>query len=282
MKPVTARVRLMDGRVEKLIGEHVAPIARKYDAIHRIALHEGFVAPKVVSYDERDGMLVLERIERLVSIRELYWLFMVKRSDEAIGLALMRRAGEILASLHLGLQSAQFSEWTPCASFTAALQDYGYHQTDMGTVPHAQLHGDFGFANIFVQGAFRLDSPLVVIDPCADGYSSCEDLDRGPVYLDVGKFLVCLEGLIRPSRQLFLDPHKIARLQNAFLDGYAAKVPYAVDRVACFAFAYALGRLYFSKLYPRSKWLAIRMLYNRPWKRNFPLERKLETLALGK
>ena len=52
------------------------------------------------------------------------------------------------------------------------------------------LHGDFGFGNILIDEF----NDNIVIDPCADGYSTYFDNIIGPHELDVAKMIVCLLG----------------------------------------------------------------------------------------
>ena len=69
------------------------------------------------------------------------------------------------------------------------------------SMPTVCLHGDFSFANVLFRETEKAEPEIVIIDPCANGGSTHHDWEAGPIYVDLGKFLSCLEGQVPISRQ---------------------------------------------------------------------------------
>lgn len=272
------QVRVYSDHVEKEVPSDVANVAAKYSAIHDIAVSHEFIAPEVISCSKDTNLVTLSNIDNIVSVRELYWKYMIDCIDETDCLDFIKRVGQTLAVIHNDLDLSEYSKWSSGDDFEYYLKKYGYTHNNIEYSPQAILHGDYGFSNIFSVNHFNVDSPVVIIDPCADGYTSLSDIEYGPVYLDIGKFLMCLEGLISPQKHLFIKIDKINRAQISFINGYASKSRHAINYVSCFAFSYAIASMYLRQAYPHTHILALKLLYNGLWKRNYPLQDKLKQI----
>lgn len=271
-----ARVRVFDDRVEKRVGKGAERTAAKYRLLHDISAASGFVAPDVLATDRRAGTVVLERIDDITSVRDVYWALMRGKVDPHVAAGLWRRIGAVLAMIHRHRPADRGETWVAPASFRRKLAAYGSVATAGAPVPMATVHGDFGFANVFVRGSAPWQ--IVVIDPCHDGYSTTADWTYGPTYLDLGKMLLSLEGKVPLAWQAFLDRASICLLQEAFLEGYAEVSGTAPDTRECCAYAYGLADLYCAARYPVLSQLALGILFNRSWKRNYPWSIKKQQL----
>ena len=276
------KVIVRENTVEKTIRGDVQKVAEKYQALHKLSRESGFVAPTSISIDEARNMVILERIHGIRSIREPYREFMKNQADETAVLSMFERAGRALAWIHLKLIRPDASEWTPDTIFLNAVSRYGLDEFKLGEEEKVQLHCDYGFANVFIRERSGEEADIVIIDPCAEGYSTRYDWCCGPRYIDVGKMLLSLEGQVPLSWQPMIRRDGVRRLQNAFLDGYENVSGISLDRALCFSYAYAIGVCYFSSRYSPVGRLAAAVMYNRIWKRNFPLKRKLEWMAGNK
>lgn len=258
-------VRVFDSHVEKYASSP-QDVAMKYAAVASIGREHGFVAPKVI--EVRDDHVVLERLHGITSLQKVYL------SGDLEGLAAaVRRAGEVLGHLHRHLPRESASPWTAPGGFAADLRRYSGTVPDYSGLPQAVLHCDFSFANVFVASP---GNKIAVIDPCPNFASTHEVWTYGPVYLDLGKMLSCLEGQIPARHQMRrLSPAKSGELQQAFLEGYSltASTP---DAEVAHSFAYATASSQFRRRFGALGALHRTALYSR-LRGNFPLHRKLSS-----
>jgi hypothetical protein len=134
------------------------------------------------------------------------------------------------------------------------------------------LHGDYSFANVFITTDARHQT--VIIDPCANGGSTFNDWTQGPVYLDIGKMLACLEGQVSILNQVKRPSvGRVNLLQQQFVDSYQS-VGSQIDIGLAHSFAYAAASAQYCRRYGRAGSIHQAILYNR-FRRNFPLHRKL-------
>jgi hypothetical protein len=242
-------------------------LATKYDAVHQVGLEAGFIAPRVLAV--RSDRIVLERLFDMVPLGELY----LTRDPERVD-SLMSNVGTVLGRLHQGLVTDIASAWSPPEGFRAALRDYLGWDVDLAFLDAAVLHCDYSFANVFVTGG---EQPrIVVIDPCANYGSTFDDWTRGPVFLDIGKMLSCLEGQISARRQLRRpSPKRVESMQRRFLAGYEQASGLKLDHDVAHAFAYGVAWAQFRRRYGRLGRLHSAVLYNR-FRGNFPARAKTE------
>lgn len=265
-------VRIRKHTVEKYVGPEAESTAEKYRSLSVISVECDFTAPKVLSVDSRNGVITLERIRGIISFRDIYCDFMQENLDEDTSVRITSKIGETLGHIHNNLKSDREMQWRPSAEFAQGLKTYGFANPVNIDECRVQLHGDYGFANVWLKNG---EEKVVVIDPCNDGYSCRSDWNYGPIYLDIGKMLLSLEGKVPLQKQPRITSDKVQILQGAFLDGYKRVGNLDVDIPSCFAYSFALASCYFSSKYPILKKLAIFALYNSWWKKNFPLHRKI-------
>jgi hypothetical protein len=233
--------------------------ARKYEELHRASLSSNFTSPRVISIDKT--FITLERLDGLSPIYHQYISSKTAHRSSHSAVDLFNQVGRILGDLHTLLPSEGSHHWAPPPSFEATLSKKLGRSVDLATIPRAPLHADYSFANLFIQDS----NPrrIVVLDPCANFGSTFHDRTVGPVYLDIGKMLACLEGQVKPKLQLSLPTRQVrVTLQKAFLKGYEARVSFAVDRRLAHAFAYATVSAQFARRGPIISKILLTGLYN--------------------
>jgi hypothetical protein len=261
-----SRVEIFAHHVEKYTS-NPASTARKYAAVHQIAASNGFLAPRVIEI--RTDRILLERMHAMRSLGAIYLNGTRREMEAAVG-----RAGEVLALLHNGLQESGAVTWSPPSGFAEALQRFLGRRVDIEDLPHASLHGDYSFANVWVSCAPA--QSIIIIDPCPNFCSTFDDWTVGPAYLDIGKMLSCLEGQISAYRQHRRpSPARVNELQQKFLEGYGS-LGRPSDSEMAHAFAFAVSSAQFYRRFGRLSALHRFALYNR-FRGNFPSWRKLQT-----
>jgi hypothetical protein len=239
-------------------------MARKYAAVYDIAVANGFLAPKVL--EVRSGSVILERLGDMAPLESLYLTNDPGAIDPAI-----TRAGEVLALLHNNLPRADAVRWSPPPGFMDEIARYLGRRPDIRSLPDASLHGDYSFANVWV----TRDNPrsIVIIDPCANFGSTFDDWTVGPIFVDIGKMLACLEGQVALRRQHRRPSStRINDLQRRFIDGYG-RFGSRPDMETSNAFAFAVSSAQFYRRFGRASAIHRFALYNR-FKGNFPSYRK--------
>jgi streptomycin 6-kinase len=226
---VNSTVKVFEHHVEKWSSAPVET-AGKYSAIQEIGARSGFVAPRVLEI--KSDRILLERLKSITSLRELYLKGEKRELDVAI-----KRAGEVLATLHAQLPRDGGRPWVPPARFANDLEKYAGRPIDPSILASAVLHGDYSFANVFVTDGASRD--IAIIDPCPNFGSTFDLWTLAPVYIDVGKMLACLEGQV-PIRNQLSRPSdgRINELQEIFLSGYA-RLGNDLDLETACAFAFA-------------------------------------------
>lgn len=240
-----------------------ASMARKYAAVHEIAMSSDFRAPDVLQVGP--SSIILERVEGMIALDSLYTSADHKLLNDKI-----YRAGEVLAILHSNLPTSETVAWQPSPVIQRALDRYSSRHIDATALPHATLHGDFSFANVSLTGT---PAQITIIDPCANFGSTFDDWTLGPIYVDIGKMLACLEGQI-PFRRQHLRPSqaRIEQLQQAFIGGYG-RCGVKLDIEVAHAFAFAVSSAQFYRRMGKFSAFHRFALYNR-FRGNYPAARK--------
>jgi Phosphotransferase enzyme family len=236
-------------------------LATKYKEIHQLSREFSFSAPHVI--DVKSDRIILERLKDITPIRDFYICHQSNSIDH-----LLWKAGDVLARLHAGLRKDLTTPWEPTDLFNHYAQIYLGYTLDIKKLPHGVLHCDYSFANLFVQPDEA--KRIAVIDPCANFGSTFTDWSIGPIYVDLGKMLSCLEGQVPARYQLQRPPRKrIDAMQRAFLDGYEEAAGLKLDMPTAHAFAYAAGCVQFRRRYGALGLVHATFLFNR-FRRNFP------------
>jgi hypothetical protein len=279
-KQMNSSVYIYQDRVEKTTDKDVRLMARKYAAIYELSLKHGFRAPKVLAIDLRRRTLVIERIHDIHCFKDVYSECHAY-PDRALDLfPVFFRAGAVLATIHEKLRPLECAaSWQADESFARRLALYVGTQSADSESPSVCLHGDFGFPNLHL--AFTPDGrqEIVVLDPCGNKSSTHSDWEIGPAYVDIGKFLACLEGQVGLRRQLFLRRAISCETQLAFVRGYESVSGTPINMGLAFAYAYAVAGAQFDLSYRNAGKLAMFLLFNRHWKRNFPFATKQRALT---
>jgi hypothetical protein len=260
-----SRVRIFDNRVEKYTYTP-SELARKYAAIQTIGRDFGFIAPKVL--DIKKDRIILERLHGIRSLQKVYL-----DGDIAKLTIYIRHAGKVLGQIHSQLNSNRSAFWKPEETFIRDIFQYYGSIPYFQSLKHASLHCDYSFANVFVDSS---SEELIVIDPCPNFASTHQIWTQGPIYLDIGKMLSCLEGQI-PPWHLYrrLSSYDTVKLQHAFLDAYSETAS-APDVAVAHAFAYATAASQFRRRFGYLGVVHRTALYNQ-LVGNFPLRIKLSS-----
>ncbi len=137
-------------------------------------------------------------------------------------------------------------------------------QLFVNELPCAYLHCDYGFSNINYIKEENEHLQLVVLDSSPNNFATFKTGATGPVYLDIGNMISCIEGLVPVLNYPSMKWELLPEIRGYFLDGYVAhsKADISIDWVN--RFTYATAKCYLTRKYPgtiRQK-LALRLLFN--------------------
>ena len=248
---------------------------KKADAIYQIGQLSGFDAPKPLKVCNGDSSIIFNRIYNSASIRTTYLDYVKRRVVQAKKFKEFFEAGRILACIHHHLYLPNRTHWRPGKIFAAAFRELGIDlDAALSSTPQACLHCDYGFSNVNIHPDTR---KLVIFDPSANGFVTHNTDEYGTIYIDIGNFLSCLEGLIPLRQQIGVDWRLVTPIKEAFLRGYEQEANCDISRELASFFAYATARCYFSYKYalPILSRMAMNVLYN-SWKKNKSMLRKFK------
>ncbi|HET6519068.1 MAG TPA: hypothetical protein VFG47_04535 [Geminicoccaceae bacterium] len=268
--PSARRYARADGTFTKFFERDVELEAEKAAALFALAARNGFVAPRPLSADPAGGSLSFEYIPGPPrSVRDLYLAYVAGTSPPARTPRTFHEIGSMLGAIHRELSLPSRRAWRPTEPFDTAMcrawgEGYG---APLAATPHAFLHGDFGFSNVLLLDG-HAPPRIAVIDPSPNGYVTFHCDTFASVYLDLAKFVCCLDGLVPPVHHAAIDWRRAVALRDAFLDGYGARTGLAIDRRLLDGLAFATAAAKFAKEYPSPvlRRLALWLLY-RPRKR---------------
>ena len=138
----------------------------------RVALETGlFVVPKILSFDESEGIIRFERIRTMVPL----YAALCRHTDAE---QLISITGVALAAIHMKLEVPHDA---------VRIQDADYEiEQPYKPVP---LHGDFGTVNIFATEDL---GGIIIIDWMNAHWRPGIDASMGPAAIDLGAFLITL------------------------------------------------------------------------------------------
>lgn len=238
--------------------------SEKSAALYRVALASGFLAAEVLGHDSRAGTVTFKVIPGLRSIRTIYLSYMTDRYPRPPMLDVIRDAGRSLAQIHAGLTLRSTASWKPSPCFAAAFSSvHGQPaEASLDAGPQAVLHGDYGFSNVNV-----VDQPagmtIAVIDASANGFVTLRSDLRGPVYIDVGNFVSCIEGLVPLRHYPRMHWGRLPIVREAFLSGYESAGT-RIDRRLLASTVYATAACYIQRKFGSGRLAAaaLRVLFN--------------------
>lgn len=223
----------------------------KAQALQRISSRNAFLAPRVLGSSKANASISFEYLPDLESIRTRY----IDACRGAIPVApvesLFVLAGASLARIHAELRLAKVVEWHPSRGFESNLRVEGcFGGLILPEIASpAVLHGDYGFANVFVTGSH--EPRLVILDPSPNGFTTFLPNESGPRGIDIANMLACIQGLVPLRVYAFLNWSTAARLAEAFLRGYEDGAGCHLPRKPLYAIARATARTY---LQYRCRW----------------------------
>ena len=261
-----ADITFRENTVVKYFARDLESEYEKADAIYKIGQLKGFDVPKPMKVCKDDNCIIFSRIYNSKSIRIMYLDYVKRRVSQEKKFEEFFEAGRVLAYMHHHLDLSSRSCWQPGKLFIAAFRELGKNlNVEVGGEPEVYLHGDYGFSNVDI----HLDTKkLVIFDPSANGFVTRRANEFGTIYVDIGNFLACLEGLVPLRQQVSINWQLVPLIKEAFLKGYEQEAEYDINRELASSFAYATAKCYFSYKYvfPISR-LAMNILYN-SWKEN--------------
>lgn len=260
-----ADVTFLDDVVVKRFEKDLELEYEKADAIYQIGQLKGFDAPKPLKVCRNDDCIVFSRIRNSNSIRTAYLDYIKRGVSQKKGFEEFCEAGRVLACIHRYLSLSNRTRWRPGQLFIAAFRELGKDlDVEVGGEPEVYLHGDYGFSNVAMHGDTK---KIVIFDPSANGFVTKHADEFGTIYVDIGNFLACLQGLVPLTQQVGVDWRLVPPIKEAFLRGYEQEAEYNINRDLASSFAYATAKCYFSYKYgsPLLSRLAMSVLYN-SWK----------------
>ncbi len=161
-----------------------------------------FRVPRIESYDEATGTLVLDRIHGIVPLSLVVW-------EHPAPEALASRAARALVAIHSQLELPEDAPGPPASSTD---------QSEWRAVP---IHGDFGLTNLFLSVE---DDELVIIDWCTARWMP-QNLVRAPASVDLVSFLVSVfyRRYLNPFALRFV--RGVEAIGRSFLETYAREAP---------------------------------------------------------
>ena len=165
-----------------------------------------FYVPRVVSFDETNGVLDLERIKHMATLHEL------ARKDEYQVHDSFHMAGRALAVIHNQFSLPDAMKCNLPIEWMGSIKDNVF------------IHGDFTGANICFD---ETSNQLVIVD-----WSAAPLLGRTPTYgsryFDIIWFIIFLACNVPKERFFSWD---FRGMSNAFVSGYAKDYPEVVQRL---------------------------------------------------
>ncbi len=244
----------VDSDKEYIKSRHIFDLSKKL----------AFIFPEPL---EKNGNTVkFENIKSEKSIREEYIAFMKDLIKERDAVSLFERVGGVLATLHNSMMLNERNYWFPSEPFIKAMRKCGVNDIDSYTrrLPMTYMHCDFGFSNISVNN-INGENNIVIYDASPNNFTTFRTSNLGPIYIDIGNMISCLNGLVPVWNYFHMKWNKLPALKEAFLKGYRDKSECDVDMSWADKFSYATAYCYFNKQYGESlkQKAAINMLFNK-------------------
>jgi hypothetical protein len=274
-----ADIKFQDDCVVKHFDRNLRIEYKKADAIHQIGQLRGFDAPKPLKVCNGDNSIIFSRIYNYRSIRTTYLDYLKRRVGQVKNFEEFFEAGRVLACIHNHLSLPNHTHWRPGKLFATAFRELGKDlDAALEGTPQACLHCDYGFSNVNIHPDTK---KLAIFDPSANGFVTQRTADFGTIYIDIGNFLSCIEGLIPLRQQIGVDWRLLTPIKEAFLSGYEQEADCDISRELASFFAYATARCYFSYKYewPILGRMAMNVLYN-SWKKNKLVLRDYKSMSL--
>lgn len=267
-----AHVSLVEGRVIKRYSpESVRLEYKRACALWECSVDRGFVTPRPLAVREEDSEIEYEFLPGLVSIRETYAQLLGAGDFDGEAVHCIREVGKVLAHIHQYLNVSPAVAWEMPSAFAKGLKEIGVEQpsTFLANSPHALVHGDYGFSNLYIRRTPELQ--LVVLDASPNQFTTFAPNERGSIYLDVGHFTACLDGLVPFQLYPWLHWSRLMRVKELFWSAYEQAAGLSLDRksIACVAYANAYSYFVARFGYGLRARVGMSVLYNR-YKDNVP------------
>jgi hypothetical protein len=136
-------------------------------------------------------------------------------------------------------------------------------------LPCTHLHCDYGFSNVNYKSDHTFE--LVVLDSSPNKFVTFKTGVIGPIYIDIGNMIACIEGLVPLLNYPFMNWQLLPEIREYFLDGYRSNSKNVISSDWINRFSYATAKCYLLKKYPGKLLhkLALQILFN-SYKGNVP------------
>ena len=253
-------------KVTKIYSSDASNEYEKAIQLHELSKINGFCYPQPSSPGDNER-IEFRKILNIKSIRHKYLDYMKKEVDKEGVKQLFSKAGEVLAIIHNDLQLNCNENWQPSNTFIWAMEKLGVESELLfkKELPFAYMHCDYGFSNIHYIEKQNTSTELVVLDSSPNKFVTFRTDVVGPVYIDIGNMLSCIEGLVPISNYPFMKWKLLPEIKKYFLDGYRAVFKSPISNEWAEKFSYATAQCYLVKKYPWkiAQSLALKLLYNR-------------------
>ena len=235
--PGRGRSELKGAEFHKQYSEDVDLEFEKASALYELSGREGFSAPRPLRVDQETNTIVYAALTDLQSIRDVYLDYVCGAVDDQAAINTFFESGRVLAAIHRELQLSNARRWESPERFSSS----GETGDRFEMLPMAFLHGDYGFANVFVGES---DTDLIVLDASPNYFVTFSTNCYGPVYLDIGNMLSCMDGLVPWAKHLKMQLARVRTLESAFVSGYESDNELLLDKSLLTQFTEATSLTY--------------------------------------
>lgn len=224
----------------KAYAAHVKEEYRRGQEIYETSVASGtFRAPRPISLVESHNVIVWEYLDNLTPLREYLVRCLSAGPDgETTCTRMLHECGSLLAAIHRTWAPTGKGDYTRFApEIHSPSEPLNRHvQSTLQESCCQWVHGDFGCANVFVQGTPGTPPAITVVDACLNRFAF--DGDRpdivAPAYVDVSHFISSLY-----NRRHFNSRvrKRISLWTEEFLVGYEETSGQRLDRATVFACA---------------------------------------------
>lgn len=220
MSRVANNISIQDGLfVKKYSGDLITEYNKAYK-LWDISKNYNFISPKPVSLNNDNNTINYEIVHFDESIRNIYLQCMKSKYQLPEESYLLEKTGEILGIIHTNLKLDTKHLWNMPKIYLPNQDNKSYDAEYLSkNYPCAFLHGDFCFTNVFYK-KIKNDIKIIIVDPSPNYQSTFYADTYGPVYIDVGRILMNLNGTVKMQDYPFIKWHHLKEVKNLFISGY--------------------------------------------------------------
>jgi hypothetical protein len=266
MSRVLNNISIQDGLlIKKYSGDLITEYNKAYN-LWDISKNYNFIAPEPISINHEDNTISYELIQYDESIRDIYIQCMKSKYQLPEESYLLEKTGEILGIIHTNLKLDTKHLWNIPEIYLPDQFNKSYDaEYFLKKYPCAFLHCDFCFTNVYCKKN-KNDIQIIILDPSPNYQSTFYADTYGPVYIDIGRFLMHINGTINIKHYPFITWHHLKELKNLFISGYQKITRVNIDEKIANIFSYGEALNYYSIRFNNNKiitYLIMKLLYNK-------------------